>query len=126
MPSEQNSSLLHQPVLYQETIAALRPTPAGRYLDGTLGAGGHAFGILEATNPDGMLLGLDVDPQALSIAKERLADFGERAKLLKASYGKMAEICKAEGCLPLDGILLDVGASSIQFDRAERRVPFQE
>jgi len=126
MPSEQHSSLQHQPVLYQETIAALRPSPAGRYLDGTVGAGGHAFGILEATNPEGMLLGLDVDPQALSIAKERLADFGKRAKLLKASYGQMTEICQAESFLPLEGILLDVGASSIQFDRAERGFSFRK
>jgi len=126
MPSELYSSLLHQPVLYQETLAALRPSPSARFLDGTLGAAGHAMGILKATNPDGLLIGLDVDPQALSIARERLEEFGKRAKLFKASYAQMAEICHAEGFLALDGILLDVGASSMQFDRAERGFSFRK
>jgi Predicted S-adenosylmethionine-dependent methyltransferase involved in cell envelope biogenesis len=58
----------HQPVLYQEIIHALRPKSGGRYVDGTLGAGGHAAGLLAASGPGGLLLGLDVDPQALDLA----------------------------------------------------------
>ncbi|PIZ25211.1 MAG: 16S rRNA (cytosine(1402)-N(4))-methyltransferase, partial [Chloroflexi bacterium CG_4_10_14_0_8_um_filter_57_5] len=59
----------HQPVLYHDIILALHPKSGGRYVDGTLGAGGHAAGILAASSPDGLLLGLDVDPQALELAR---------------------------------------------------------
>ena len=72
-------SLPHEPVLYQEIIHALRPKSTGYYVDGTLGAGGHAAGLLAASEPGGMLLGLDVDPQALELARKNLAPFGERA-----------------------------------------------
>ena len=68
----------HQPVLYQEIIHALQPRRGGRYVDGTLGAGGHARGIMEACAPDGQLLGLDVDPQALAIARKTLAPYEPR------------------------------------------------
>src|SRR5512141_1819679 len=71
-------TLPHHPVLYHEIIHALRPKRGGFYVDGTLGAGGHALGILEASAPDGRLLGLDVDPQALQLARQRLAPFGAR------------------------------------------------
>jgi 16S rRNA (cytosine1402-N4)-methyltransferase len=125
MPIEKSSSPAHQSVLYQETIDALRPKSAGRYLDGTLGAGGHSIGILEASQPGGQLLGLDIDSEALSIATERLSAFGERARLVKGSYAEMTDICHEHNFLPLDGILLDVGASSIQFDRAERGFSFR-
>ena len=125
MQSEKSTSPAHQPVLYQETIDALRPKSAGRYLDGTLGAGGHSFGILEASHPDGQVIALDIDAEALSIATERLSVFGERARLVKGSYGDMSIICDEHNFLPLDGILLDVGASSIQFDRAERGFSFR-
>jgi len=62
----------HQPVLYQEVLEAIHPLPGGSYLDGTVGLGGHARGILEASAPNGHLLGLDVDPQALELAGQRL------------------------------------------------------
>jgi 16S rRNA (cytosine1402-N4)-methyltransferase len=68
----------HQPVLYNEIIHFLKPRDAGRYVDGTLGGGGHALGILEASAPDGRLLGLDLDPTAIGIASERLAEFSSR------------------------------------------------
>jgi 16S rRNA (cytosine1402-N4)-methyltransferase len=67
------SSYPHLPVLYQEIILAINPRPSGRYIDATLGAGGHASGILEQSSPDGELLGLDRDPQALAIASQRLS-----------------------------------------------------
>ena len=116
----------HQPVLYKEVLAALAPQPGGRYLDGTLGAGGHAWGILEASEPDGQLLGLDIDPVAIELAAERLAAFGGRAHIRQGSYAQMAVHLAALGWDAVDGILLDLGASSMQFDRAERGFSFQQ
>lgn len=114
----------HRPVLYQEIIHALRPQSPGRYVDCTLGAGGHARGILEACAPEGRLLGLDVDPQALALARETLAPFGERARLVQASYESLSVQLAALGWQAVDGIVLDLGASSMQFDRPERGFSF--
>lgn len=115
----------HIPVLYQDIILALNPKRRGRYVDGTLGAGGHAAGILNASAPDGEILGLDVDPQALDIAKKNLAEFGARATLLQASYTTLNEQLAKVGWTSIDGMLLDLGASSMQFDTPERGFSFQ-
>jgi 16S rRNA (cytosine1402-N4)-methyltransferase len=115
----------HQPVLYHEIIHALQPKDKGQYVDGTLGAGGHARGILEACAPDGRLLGLDVDPQALALARETLAPYGERARLIQASYDSLAEILQEIGWETVDGILLDLGLSSMQLNTPERGFSFQ-
>ena len=117
-------SLPHEPVLYQEIIHALRPKSTGRYVDGTLGAGGHAAGLLAVSEPGGLLLGLDVDPQALELAHQKLAPYGERACLKKASYSELADEMAALGWDKVDGILLDLGASSMQFDTPERGFSF--
>lgn len=93
-------------------------------MDGTVGAGGHAAGILEASRPGGLLLGLDVDPQALALARQKLAPFGERAWLKKASYTRLLEETALLGWETVDGILLDLGASSMQFDTPERGFSF--
>jgi 16S rRNA (cytosine1402-N4)-methyltransferase len=114
----------HQPVLYHEIIHALRPKSGGRYVDGTLGAGGHATGILTASEPEGQLLGLDVDPQALDLARHTLAPFGERACIKQASYTTLDEQLSSLGWGPVDGILLDLGASSMQFNNPERGFSF--
>ncbi len=115
----------HQPVLYNEIIHALQPNRSGHYIDGTLGAGGHARGILEASGPDGLLLGLDVDPQALALAGARLAPFSERVVLRHASYTEMDEQLAALRWGKVDGILLDLGVSSMQLDQPERGFSFQ-
>jgi 16S rRNA (cytosine1402-N4)-methyltransferase len=115
----------HQPVLYKEIIHALQPQTGGRYVDGTLGAGGHARGILEASAPDGQLLGLDVDPQALAIARETLAPYEHRIHLVQASYTTLSEQLKKLQWDSVDGIVLDLGASSMQFDTPERGFSFQ-
>ncbi|KAF0106564.1 MAG: 16S rRNA (cytosine1402-N4)-methyltransferase [Anaerolineaceae bacterium] len=93
-------------------------------MDGTLGAGGHASGILEASAPDGKLLGLDVDPQALELARRTLAPFGERACLMQASYTALPRCLSSLGWETVDGILLDLGASSMQFDTPGRGFSF--
>jgi len=115
----------HFPVLYHEVINVLQPRSAGRYVDGTLGAGGHAKGILEASSPNGLLLGLDIDPLALDLAQQRLNEFGERVIIVRASYTSLMEHLAALQWPPVDGILLDLGASSMQFDTPERGFSFQ-
>ena len=114
----------HQPVLYKEIIHALQPRNGGRYVDGTLGAGGHARGILEASAPDGQLLGLDVDPQALALARKTLAPYEQRIHLAQASYTSLSAQLAQLQWDAVDGIVLDLGASSMQFDTPERGFSF--
>ena len=114
----------HQPVLYKEIIHALQPHAGGRYVDGTLGAGGHARGLMEVSAPDGQLLGLDVDPQALSLARKNLAPYEGRIHLAQASYTSLSIQLAQLRWDAVDGILLDLGASSMQFDTPERGFSF--
>lgn len=114
----------HLPVLLKDIITALQPEPAGRYIDGTLGAAGHAASILEKSSPDGQLIGFDLDPQALAIARERLALYGERAHIIQASYTSMKVEAGQLGWDAVDGILLDFGVSSMQLDTPERGFSF--
>lgn len=114
----------HIPVLYHEIINALAPYSGGLYIDGTLGAGGHALGILDESTPDGKLLGLDLDPQALVIANQRLSMFKNRIFMRQGSYNDMASFVKEIGWYFVDGIILDLGVSSIQLDTKERGFSF--
>jgi len=114
----------HQPVLYHEIIHALHPFSPGLYIDGTVGAGGHAWGILDACKPEGRLLGLDLDPQALDIASQRLSVFNPRVTLVQASYTTLLEQMGRLGWPHVNGIVLDLGVSSIQLDRPERGFSF--
>ncbi|MBI5352145.1 MAG: 16S rRNA (cytosine(1402)-N(4))-methyltransferase RsmH [Chloroflexi bacterium] len=116
----------HKPVLYKEIIHALQPQSGGHYVDGTLGAGGHARGILEACTPDGQLLGLDVDPHALALSRETLAPYDGRIHLVQASYITITQQLAALKWDFVDGIVLDLGASSMQFDNAERGFSFMQ
>lgn len=113
----------HLPVLYREVLAGLKPAPGGKYIDGTLGAGGHAAGILTLSSPDGRLLGMDRDPGALETARATLAQFGDRVTMVSASYARMADA--ARGFAPVEGILLDLGLSSLQLDDPARGFAFQ-
>jgi 16S rRNA (cytosine1402-N4)-methyltransferase len=115
----------HRSVLYHEIIAGINPKSPGLYVDGTVGAGGHAWGILEAASPDGKLLGLDLDPQALVIARQRLAVYAERALLVQASYTTLALQLERLGWKLVNGIVLDLGVSSMQLDTAERGFSFK-
>ena len=107
----------HVPVLAAEVLAALRPASGGRYLDGTLGGGGHAEMILKASSPDGKLWGTDRDESAIAAASSRLAAFGDRVEITNDSYSNAAGWV-AVGTL--DGVLLDLGVSSPQLDHANR------
>jgi 16S rRNA (cytosine1402-N4)-methyltransferase len=119
------ATLPHAPVLFDEIIHALDPRDGGRYVDGTVGAGGHARGILEACGPGGVLLGMDVDPQALALARETLAPYGERLALMQASYDHILDAIRDRGWQTVDGIVLDLGVSSMQLDTADRGFSFQ-
>ncbi|MBM3138597.1 MAG: 16S rRNA (cytosine(1402)-N(4))-methyltransferase RsmH, partial [Chloroflexi bacterium] len=114
----------HSPVLYQLSIEILQPESKGRYVDGTLGAGGHAKGILETSSPDGQLLGLDVDDQALAIAKSVLASYPKRATIQKGSYAEIDSHIQQIGWDCVNGVLLDLGLSSMQLDTSERGFSF--
>ena len=114
----------HLPVLYQTIIHALQPRSPGRYVDGTVGAGGHARGILEACAPEGRLLGLDLDPQALALARETLAPYEPRFHLVQASYTSLPDVLAQIGWQAVDGIVLDLGVSSMQVDTPARGFSF--
>lgn len=114
----------HVPVLYQEVLDGLQPHSSGKYIDGTIGAGGHADGILTASGPDGRLMGLDADPEALFVASQRLASFGERVLLAQANFRELAAVARKHKFEPVDGILLDLGLSSMQLDAPERGFAF--
>ncbi|MFN3741296.1 MAG: 16S rRNA (cytosine(1402)-N(4))-methyltransferase RsmH [Anaerolineales bacterium] len=115
----------HTPVLYQEVIRLLAPRDSGRYVDGTLGAGGHAYGILEASSPRGQLIGFDRDPQALELAAVSLSSFGDRVHLVHASFASLLEVLRREGWEQVNGILLDLGVSSLQLGTPQRGFSFQ-
>ncbi len=115
----------HTPVLEAEVVADLAPRPGGVYCDGTLGGGGHARRLLELSSPDGRLIGIDRDREALAAAGVALAEFGARVTLVHGTFGHIDELLGQAGVTEqLDGILLDVGTSSPQFDHAERGFSF--
>lgn len=111
---------MHQPVLYNQIISLLQPRKGCKFVDCTVGGGGHAYGLLQASSPDGLLLGLDVDPQALIQASQRLAVFETRVILRHGSYSTLGQQLADLGWGEVDGILLDLGVSSIQLDSIQR------
>ncbi|MBN1548431.1 MAG: 16S rRNA (cytosine(1402)-N(4))-methyltransferase RsmH [Syntrophaceae bacterium] len=114
----------HTPVLLEEAIASLRCRPGGIFVDGTVGGGGHARRILEKTGPDGLLIGLDRDDDALRESENNLASFGTRKILRKANFSQISEILTDLGISEVDGILLDLGVSSHQLDTPNRGFSF--
>ncbi len=116
---------MHEPVLLKETINFLQPRPGGIYIDGTVGAGGHAAALLEASAPDGQLFGFDRDERALTIAYERLSHFGERVRLFQTNFDQLGRVAEMYHLPRADGILLDLGVSSMQLDEAARGFSFQ-
>ena len=116
---------VHIPVMVAEAIEALAVRPGGRYVDCTVGGGGHAQAILEAASPGGMLLAIDTDPEALAAARQRLAPFGDGVLLREANFADVGEVCRELGFAPVQGILFDLGLSSLQLHEDERGFSFQ-
>lgn len=114
----------HTPVMLEKVLQSLRCKPGGIYVDGTLGGGGHARAILENTAPDGLLIGIDRDDDALLESEKRLQPFGQRKILIKGNFADIGEILTNLNIRTVDGILLDLGVSSHQLDTADRGFSF--
>ena len=119
-----DNETVHIPVLYYEVLELLQPQSNGRFIDGTLGAGGHTAGILEASAPEGRVLAFDRDPEAISFAREKLLKYGDRVVYLNANYAEMGTLAPAEGFIEVDGVLLDLGLSSRQLADGQRGFSF--
>jgi 16S rRNA (cytosine1402-N4)-methyltransferase len=118
------SMATHQPVLLAPVLSGLLPGPGGPVIDATVGLGGHAEALLTAS-PNTVVLGLDVDPEALAVAGRRLAPFAGRFELILASYTKLAEIAAQRHVTNVGGVLFDLGVSSLQLDSPERGFSFR-
>jgi 16S rRNA (cytosine1402-N4)-methyltransferase len=115
----------HTPVLLREVLEWLRVKPEGTYIDATLGAGGHAAAIAERLT-SGRLISLDRDAQALELAQERLKALGAKVKRIQAPFSRIAEVVRELGIPAVDGVLADLGVSSMQLDQAARGFSFRE
>ena len=116
----------HLPVMLQETLDALAARPGARFVDGTLGLGGHAAALLEKTAPDGQLIGIERDATMLEEARKRLAPYGSRFRGVRARFSALGDVVQGAGADPVDGILLDLGLNSAQLDDAKRGLSFRE
>lgn len=114
----------HVPVLVDETLELLAPERGGLYVDCTVGLGGHAAALLERS-PGARLVGIDRDPQALALAAERLAPWGDRVRLVEGEHDRLAELLAPLELGPPRGVFADLGVSSMQLDRAERGFSFR-
>lgn len=125
MEAPQKPTSLHQSVMVGEVLAGLAVRPDGRYIDCTLGLGGHAEAILEAGSPGTSLLGLDLDPAALHLAQGRLDRYGDRALLVEGNFSAVGEIAREHGFDRVQGVLFDLGVSSLQLDDGARGFSFR-
>jgi len=115
----------HIPVMAREVLDCLVPAPGRVYIDATLGAGGHAAAILEASSPDGRVIGFEWDAQAAGIARRRLAGYGDRLTVISRSYAELDAALAEAGIASVDGLLVDLGVSSLQLDAPERGFSFR-
>jgi 16S rRNA (cytosine1402-N4)-methyltransferase len=115
---------VHVPVLLDEAIAGLQPQRGGYFVDCTVGLGGHAAAILEKISLSGRLLGVDADPEAIRLSQDKLVDYGEAITLVNDNFINLEDICERYHFHPVDGILFDLGVSSLQLDTAERGFSF--
>lgn len=115
----------HIPVLLEETIEALNVQPGGRYIDCTIGPGGHAAAILEHSSPGGQLLGIDADPKAIEAARARLEAYSSSILLVNQNFVNLQSICTKYDFFPVHGILFDLGLSSLQLEQNNRGFSFQ-
>ena len=116
----------HKSVLLYETVDSLNIRPDGIYVDGTLGGGGHAFEVLKRLGPEGRLIGIDQDADAIRAATERLEQFKDKVTIVRSNYRNIREVLSDLGIEKVDGIYLDLGVSSYQLDTAERGFTYRE
>ena len=114
---------IHKPVMLAEVLEAVQPKPGGRYVDGTLGGGGHAEAILKASSPSGWLYGCDRDGAAVEAAGRRLEPYAGRFEIRRANFSELAGWIETASC---DSVLLDLGVSSPQLDNPERGFSFTD
>lgn len=115
----------HLPVMLEEVVTCLAPVDGGLYVDGNLGLGGHTEGILEACGPTGRVVGFDWDAAALTLAQERLARFAGRVRFVHKNFASIKETLMELGIGTIDGLLLDLGLSSLQLDASGRGFSFK-
>lgn len=115
----------HVSVLVDEVVEYLQPATGRIYVDGTLGLGGHAQRLLDESGPDGRVIGFDCDAEAIALARRRLAPYGERLRIVHANYSDLVAGLAGEGVMAVHGLVLDLGVSSLQLDRAGRGFSFQ-
>jgi 16S rRNA (cytosine1402-N4)-methyltransferase len=111
--------------MLHEAIEGLTVRPGGRYVDATIGLGGHAEAILDAASPGGRLLGIDRDPAALAACATRLERFEGAVDLAHGNFSEVDSLCEAHDFVPVDGVLMDLGISSMQLDSPGRGFSFQ-
>ncbi len=116
---------MHLPVLLDEVIEFLAPQDGGLYVDGNLGLGGHSSAILEASSPGGKVIGFDWDEEALTRARKNLAKYSGRIEFVRRNFAEIEEVLQEKGVASIDGLLLDLGLSSLQLDAAGRGFSFQ-
>ncbi len=116
----------HTSVMIKEVAELLITDKGGIYLDGTIGMGGHAKKILEKLEPSGKLIGIDWDPEMLNIASNNLSEFFSQIKLIGGNFANLDEILRKEGILHISGLLLDLGVSSLHFDKPSRGFSFRK
>jgi 16S rRNA (cytosine1402-N4)-methyltransferase len=116
---------VHEPVLVRECVELLRARPGSRIVDATLGTGGHAEALLERVAPSGRVIGIDRDPRAIEIACSRLARFGPAFRALHGNHDELPQLLDSVGVGPVDGILIDLGVSSLQLDDPSRGFSFR-
>ncbi|MCF0144649.1 MAG: 16S rRNA (cytosine(1402)-N(4))-methyltransferase RsmH [Firmicutes bacterium] len=116
----------HVPVLYEECMKNLNIKPDGVYVDGTLGGGGHAYGIGEKLSEEGLLIGIDRDKDALNAASKKLEPLKCRKMLVQSTYGEIKEVLQSKGIEGIDGALLDIGVSSFQLDNSQRGFSYMQ
>lgn len=112
-------------MLVREVLAGLQPKPEGMYLDCTVGGGGHAAAILQAAGPPSRLLGIDRDPEVITVATDRLRVFGDRVRLIRGDYRELPSLVSVLHPEGFDGIVFDLGVSSLQLDDPSRGFSFQ-
>ena len=117
---------VHKSIMLEEVIESLAIKPNGIYVDGTLGGAGHSSEIAKRLGPEGRLIGIDQDGEAIAAATKRLEPYKDRVTIVRSNYAQMCQVLKELGISKVDGILLDLGVSSYQLDEASRGFTYRE